>query len=509
MVDLFAGAGGLAEGFSRARGSDGESPFSILLSVEKDPAAHSTLLFRSFLRQFQDGFPPEYYDFLNSEIEEPEWSDLYPEEWQAASQEALCLELGTLSARRIINGRLAAIRRKHGKNVVLIGGPPCQAYSIVGRSRNKGVAGYRAKDDHRHFLYREYIRILKTLQPAAFVMENVIGLLSSAVDGESVFQKVLSDLRAAGRGRKAYQLMPMVVADEDDGKGNLPKGFIVKAEDFGVPQSRHRVIIVGIRRDCISRSEIKRSKRSYLKKSAQQATVRDVLEGMPRLRSGLSQKPDSEARWRRITSSLMIQSANLRLGLPKGLSKLYRERACRHGSRTRRANDSLERIGHGPASVSPSCPVGLRRWLSDSNLEQLPNHVSRTHMSRDLQRYFFAALFAQVSGRSPIATDYPTALHPDHKSWAEGGFADRFRVQLWDKPSTTVTCHISKDGHYFIHPDPSQCRSLTVREAARLQTFPDNYLFKGNRTQQYVQVGNAVPPYLAKQIAESLHALLG
>lgn len=129
-------------------------------------------------------------------------------------------------------------------------------------------------------------------------------------------------------------------------------------------------------------------------------------------------------------------------------------------------------------------------------------------MRADLSRYAFAAAFAQVFERSPKANEFPELLAPKHNNWKTGKFADRFRVQIWGRPSTTVTSHISKDGHYFIHPDLSQCRSLTVREAARLQTFPDNYLFEGNRTQQFVQVGNAVPPLMAKQIAVGLAELL-
>jgi DNA (cytosine-5)-methyltransferase 1 len=133
-------------------------------------------------------------------------------------------------------------------------------------------------------------------------------------------------------------------------------------------------------------------------------------------------------------------------------------------------------------------------------------------MASDLHRYFFAACFARAHGRSPTLEDFPLELLPEHRN-AEAGrkgemFADRFRVQLPDRPSTTVTAHISKDGHYFIHPDPAQCRSLTVREAARLQTFPDSYHFEGPRTDQYHQVGNAVPPLLARQIAAVVHDVL-
>ena len=137
-------------------------------------------------------------------------------------------------------------------------------------------------------------------------------------------------------------------------------------------------------------------------------------------------------------------------------------------------------------------------------LNQLPNNDTRGHMPGDLARYLFSAAFASALDRSPKAVEFPAALAPHHRNWRSGKFADRFRVQLAGRPSATVTSHMSKDGHYFIHPDPVQCRSLTVREAARLQTFPDNYVFLGSRTEQYVQVGNAVPPFLARQIAEAL-----
>jgi DNA (cytosine-5)-methyltransferase 1 len=171
--------------------------------------------------------------------------------------------------------------------------------------------------------------------------------------------------------------------------------------------------------------------------------------------------------------------------------------------------------GKATARSAKSLPAGycqsndeLSRWIERPELLALAQHETRAHMRSDLGRYLFAAAYGQLHGTSPKAEEFPISLMPNHKNWHTGIFSDRFRVQIACEPSTTVTSHISKDGHYFIHPDPLQCRSLTVREAARLQTFPDDYLFMGNRTQQYVQVGNAVPPFLARQIAKLIHRAL-
>ena len=141
-------------------------------------------------------------------------------------------------------------------------------------------------------------------------------------------------------------------------------------------------------------------------------------------------------------------------------------------------------------------------------MKLLPNNETRGHIPADIARYLFAAAFVNAFGRSPKTPDFPKVLIPDHVNWGTGEFNDRYRVQVLDGPCATVTSHLSKDGHYFIHPDPVQCRSLTVREAARLQTFPDNYFFHGSRTQQYIQVGNAVPPFLAWQIAQAVWGII-
>jgi DNA (cytosine-5)-methyltransferase 1 len=510
VVDLFAGPGGLAEGFSSVHVSKTHKPFSIVLSIEKEDAAHQTLLLRSFLRQFQGAFPAEYYQFLNDEAAEPDWATLYPLQWKAAENEALKLELGSTDDPRSLDSRLDAIRENYGDNIVLIGGPPCQAYSLVGRARNKGVEGYSASEDARHFLYREYIRILKRLRPAAFVMENVKGLLSSAVDGQRMFDMVLRDLQSVGANGKSYRVVALGPQSNSSGeRSEHPQStdFVVRTEAFGLPQARHRVIVVGIRHDLSKNLDEKALTAGLLKSVRKQVAVRDVLRRMPRLRSGLSQMPDSEMTWRTEVAKAIDKVLTLPVDLPEKQLKTFRSK----GRRLRRslsAKAPLSRCGARPIGISAKCPTKLRRWLLDRFLHVLPNNETRAHMSPDLARYFFAALYGQVCAVSPKASDFPAALAPKHENWNTGNFADRFRVQLWKQPSTTITSHISKDGHYFIHPDPLQCRSLTVREAARLQTFPDNYFFKGNRTQQYIQVGNAVPPFLAKLIAESLYKAL-
>jgi DNA (cytosine-5)-methyltransferase 1 len=148
----------------------------------------------------------------------------------------------------------------------------------------------------------------------------------------------------------------------------------------------------------------------------------------------------------------------------------------------------------------------LSSWYLDPKIQGVTLHESRSHMETDLYRYLYAASFTSVKKKSPKLRDFPRTLLPSHENVDNESipFEDRFRVQLHHEPSSTIVSHIAKDGHYYIHYDPSQCRSLTVREAARLQTFPDNYFFDGGIVQGRVQTGNAVPPLLAQAVALSI-----
>ena len=506
MVDLFSGPGGLAEGFVGCRDSEDQPRFRIALSVEMERSAHRTLRLRAFLRRFPSSeLPHEYHDFLNRGArDEPNWEELYPEEWRQADDETRCLKLGTPEATIFVEKRIRGIRKKYGGRTVLLGGPPCQSYSLVGRARNAGNAAYDPSKDERQSLYRVYVNVLRQLQPAIGILENVKGMLSARHRGGSVFSRVMASLRGAG-GTDGYRLCALA-----SGRGGGlwardrdPKDYLVRAENYGVPQARHRVFVVCVRRDIAE--SLPADVLLQLERSDVVVPVKNVIGGMPRLRSRLS-RGDSEAAWRSaVTAACELIQPIPRPEMTREQSALFDE-ALESARKATRGPPPPYRdaVGH----TAMSCPSGLRDWILDEKLNRLPNNETRGHIPEDLARYLFSTAFGCAMGRSPKSSDFPGELAPNHANWETGKFGDRFRVQLSGHPCRTVTSHISKDGHYYIHPDPGQCRSLTVREAARLQTFPDNYFFCGGRTQQYVQVGNAVPPYLARQIAERVWNVL-
>jgi DNA (cytosine-5)-methyltransferase 1 len=531
FIDIFAGPGGLSEGFSRFAAFTGaDTKFESRLAIEKDPLAVQTLQLRSFYRAFAESRAPEdFYQFIRGQQSIGSLA-LFPE-WRSGLSHVWHATLGDIDEKTLhqrIDDALAGTR-----NWVLLGGPPCQAYSLMGRARMTGVgaaareSGKDVKDlreaklkdfarDHRHRLYREYLRIVAAHEPAIFVMENVKGILSSKLSDASgsglVFEQIRADLsnpaaaleiddtssEAVRRsGGHAYRLYALVVGNERSDEELKHPEFLIRAEDFGVPQKRHRVILLGVRDDI-------RTKPTALNRKAG-AKVKEVLAQLPPVRSGITREQVDWRQWQRAVRTEALRATSI----PPAVRERI-ETATFNGP----ALDAGSRFVAFETAI-PNSELG--RWYYDSRLGGVIQHESRSHMRSDLGRYIFAAATAEVTGRSPKLEDWPLELLPDHKNVTydaetgravSSGFSDRFKVQVWEEPSSTVTSHISKDGHYFIHPDPRQCRSLTVREAARLQTFPDNYFFCGNRTQQYHQVGNAVPPFLACQIAGIVAELL-
>ncbi|WP_442428189.1 DNA cytosine methyltransferase [Nitrospina sp. 32_T5] len=496
VIDLFAGPGGLGEGFTALSDRKGRRVFSALVSIEKDLHAYETLRLRHFFRSFKKGnVPEEYYDYLAEKITKDELIEQYFENWKEAGESARLIELGSKSHRKV--RELIEHRLSGRKKWALVGGPPCQAYSLVGRSRMKGKPSF--EEDDRHFLYQEYLKIIIDHRPPVFVMENVKGLLSATVNGQQTFQKIITDLRRPrsalentenGLKYRLYSLSRMgEIKDLSD-----PSSFLVRAENYGVPQARHRIFILGIRSDISVEPGILKPKPS--------PTVREVIGSLPRLRSGISKAEDNAESWR----ELIKKSAGTRW-----FKTVTRQNEAL-GSTLTRCLSSVERTPGRRHSSNYSIPTVMKAWFHDRRLKGITDHEARSHMEKDIHRYLFSSAFAQAMKVSPKLSDFPADLLPHHRNVMNGSrsqmFADRFRVQLADNVSSTITSHISKDGHYFIHYDPAQCRSLTVREAARLQTFPDNYHFEGPRTAKYHQVGNAVPPFLAKQIAEIVKDIL-
>lgn len=498
IIDVFAGPGGLGEGFSALKDELGRRAFRLALSVEKDAVACSTLKLRAIRRQLADAGELDcYYALLRGEIARREFDSLAAvrRASEEADQEVLNAELGQVPVARVD----ARIRAALGAAThwILIGGPPCQAYSLAGRARRANDENFEA--DEKHFLYREYLRILRVHAPPVFVMENVKGLLSSHHGGSPMFSRIQRDLGAPARGL-SYEIRSLVRKDEVFGL--KPEDFLIESEKYGVPQTRHRVILLGVRSDLAHRPS------SLLTQSRAPVTVGEVLADLPRIRSRLSRGGDSAEAWHEAVRS----APSAVLGWGAGAEKLVIA-AMSAAAKEARSLDDTGGAFVAKRSTLVGAPRAIAEWLAAPALGGVIQHEARQHMASDLARYLFAATFAQEFGLSPKLNVFPRALLPEHENVrliddAKAPFSDRFRVQCLGMPSSTIVSHISKDGNYYIHPDPFQCRSLTVREAARLQTFPEDYFFEGNRTQQYVQVGNAVPPLLAFKIAEIVRDLV-
>ncbi|MCY1530021.1 DNA (cytosine-5-)-methyltransferase [compost metagenome] len=337
-------------------------------------------------------------------------------------------------------------------------------------------------------------------------MENVEGLLSAEVNEEKVFNWMLRDLRDPAsvfgeHNAPNYQIYSLVTNDI-----RRDADYLIRAENYGIPQKRHRVILLGVRNDIDAIPGTL--------EMAPHVTLRSVIGLLPMIRSGMS---------RSFTHSTNVVKEDGTLKKKRHYKKAEDSPENWQALITTFREEIVAKLGVAMTEPENGYPAGkgvdylpverrlladnhpLANWYLDARLNGLLHHESRNHLTQDLKRYLFATLYTQKYNKFPKLNDYKLfdeELLPDHDNVASGNFTDRFRVQLPDVPATTVTSHISKDGHYFIHYDHKQCRSLTVREAARIQTFPDNYYFCGSRTDQFHQVGNAVPPFLAFKIAQ-------
>lgn len=631
IIDVFAGPGGLGEGFSAYKDENNNFPFKIKISVEMELYAHKTLRLRAFTRYFTHKnmpLPDIYLDYIAGKnkllgklIEFRTWAEgkqtvtendnndwvvispefYCPDDFQEAKTQykkewksiLLAIKQAIYEARRMTLGPdkkdiHKAIKEQIAPKTptILIGGPPCQAFSTVGRSRRKGhvinnvvtntdePAVWDQDNDGRTWLYKEYIKIIHSFKPEIFVMENVRGMLSAKVDGTNgekvfVWKQIFADLNKPSNvvGRKTNKLEYDIYSLASDIKftGNIDDlnqmngaDFVLNSKHYGIPQARERVILLGVRKD-VSKKLGKAFNAMLTKiKTEQQTYVSDAIGDLPILRSGVGRQEHEyngkdapkqtcvraadELEFWNTELKTKLQTAVKRLKKSKNshqkkvwdmfnlaykghnrLSKVSRSHTVVAESDFKSTNDSIDKFSTFPFSrLTNECQdrssleyvVQLKRWYRTNHKEQLVlNHETRNHMDSDLCRYIYSASYSlivpeegeRINPRLPELVE--AGLDPKgHKN--RESFIDRFRTQIWDRPATTITSHISKDGHYFIHPDPSQMRSFTVREASRIQTFPDNYFFDGPRTAQFIQVGNAVPPLLANKIARVIFKIL-
>ncbi|NDV58208.1 DNA cytosine methyltransferase [Bacteroides sp. 519] len=406
-IDLFAGCGGLSEGFI-------QSGFTPIAHVEMNKDACDTLRTRSVYHYLKSQNKAELYtNYLKGLIDR---NTLWSYAPLSVIESVINKEISEDSLCEIFD----KIDNSLGNRAVdvIIGGPPCQAYSIVGRSRDPE----KMKRDPRNFLYKYYVQFLKRYQPKIFVFENVPGILSAknGVHLDNIFNAV----RKAG-----YEL-------------EIPKKKFLNAKDFNVLQDRKRVIIIGWKK------ELSLSYPDFEEKEPQYEILRDLFSDLKKLKNGQGS-----------------------LGLAP-----YEKEAT--------AYLKMSRIRNG--------------------LDFTTQHIARPNNDNDLEIYRLA-VEEWNNGRRLNYSELPRKLITHSNT---NVFTNRFQVVNGRGISHTVVAHIAMDGHYYIHPDKTQNRSITVREAARIQSFPDDYFFEGSRTAAFKQIGNAVPVLMAEGIANKIKEML-
>ena len=415
VLDLFSGAGGLSEGFFR-------SEATFVGHVEIDKYACETLKTRTAYWNLKNQNKIDiYYNYLQKKISR---DDLWNIGGVLNSKDVINTEISDNTFDEIVKTVKENLKNKKKRKLdLIIGGPPCQAYSVVGRARMKEAV----LCDPRNYLYKYYVRFLEEFQPKMFVFENVPGILSAA-NGRH-FQDIKDAIDKAGYHMELQELI---------------------ASDYGVLQDRKRIIIIGWKKN----KRQKYYKYPEFEKIENKYLVKDVLEDLPET------KPDN-----------MIEG--------KGLYK------SKPGSYLIEAN------------------------IRDENFDILTQHETRMHNERDLEIYK-EAINAWNKDKKRLCYKELAQRRPElctHKN--KTSFTNRFNVIKADQPAShTILAHMAMDGHYYIHPDIKQLRSLSVREAARLQSFPDDFYFEGPRSSQFRQIGNAVPPKMAEQIAKKIKEIL-
>jgi DNA (cytosine-5)-methyltransferase 1 len=408
FIDLFAGAGGLSEGFIRAG-------FKAIAHVEMNKDACDTLRTRSVYHALKSEGKIEYYhEYLISEKKNKE------EFWNTVPSKITESVINKEISESTIEGIFDKIDYLlNGEKVdLIIGGPPCQAYSIAGRARDpKGM-----KEDPRNFLYKHYVKFLERYKPKMFVFENVPGILS-ANNGEFL-KKIFEAVREVG-----YEL-------------DTPKEKYLNAKDFGVLQDRKRVIIVGWKKEMsLGYPEFGKEENNF-------QISDDLFSDLPLLKTG--------------------EGTLGAVGYTNQITKYLEQSKIRNG------------------------------------LEYVTQHIVRPNNENDLEIYRIA-VDNWDNGRRLNYANLPPRLIKHNNLHS---FKNRFQVVNGRGISHTVVAHIAMDGHYYIHPDKKQNRSISVREAARIQSFPDDFYFEGSRTAAFKQIGNAVPPLMAEKIANKIKEIL-